>query len=521
MNTWNEGPGTVYVVGAGPGHPGLITRLGYELLQRCDAVAYDALIPLELIVGLPERIERHYVGKRAGRHSQAQEDINVLLTGLARRGLNVVRLKGGDPSLFGRSGEEASALSEAGIPVVVVPGVTAAAAAAAMSGFPLTDRRAASWVLLGTGHGAECSSIPVPWEKIAALSGGTIALYMGLGKLEQITGRLLAAGLPADTPCAAVQCASTGLQKTVDSPLRALNDECRKHGLKPPAMVFIGEVVRYRLDRPMISARPLQGRIVLVTSPVPETAYICGRLRDLGAEPIPYPTVMSKAADDVEGWARFNKAANSGGLCLFSDKVEVRIFVDTLLQRGLDLRSLGRFRVAALGRSTASALLERGIKADCVVTRSGYQGIIELLSREPSSCLVWVRGSAGNGFLQHLLREKYPEIIPLTVCHYATASWEARWKDALIESPPDYILFASALEVEGFIQLTGKDLLMRLSAESFIATMNASVAEVAGAGGLKVAVQAEETSIDAFLDALVRHSQGLAASVAEVAPPVR
>ena len=131
MNTWNEGPGTVYVVGAGPGHPGLITRLGYELLQRCDAVAYDALIPLELIVGLPERIERHYVGKRAGRHSQAQEDINVLLTSLARRGLNVVRLKGGDPSLFGRSGEEASALSDAGIPVVVVPGVTAAAAAGA------------------------------------------------------------------------------------------------------------------------------------------------------------------------------------------------------------------------------------------------------------------------------------------------------------------------------------------------------------------------------------------------------
>jgi uroporphyrin-III C-methyltransferase len=174
--------GIVYLVGAGPGHPGLITRWGFDLLRQCDAVAYDALIPMELIAELPEAVERHYVGKRAGKHSLPQPQINELLVRLARRGLMVVRLKGGDPFIFGRSGEEAEHLTAAGIPVVMVPGVTAASAAAAMSGFSLTNRNAASWIFLATGHGAESSAVPVPWEQVAALYGGTFVIYMGLAR---------------------------------------------------------------------------------------------------------------------------------------------------------------------------------------------------------------------------------------------------------------------------------------------------------------------------------------------------
>ena len=200
-------PGTVFLVGAGPGHPGLITRWGYDLLQRCDAVAYDALIPMELISGLPERVEKYYVGKRAGKHSMPQSQINELLVALSRRGLRVVRLKGGDPFVFGRIGEEAAYLSAAGIPVVMVPGVTAASAAAAMSGFSLTTRQESSWIFIATGHPAEDSSTPVPWDQVAVLQGGTLVVYMGIARLSRIVDQLIDSGMAPDTPAVVVQAA--------------------------------------------------------------------------------------------------------------------------------------------------------------------------------------------------------------------------------------------------------------------------------------------------------------------------
>jgi len=336
--------GIVYLVGAGPGHPGLITRLGYDLLQQCDAIAYDALTPMELIVSLPERIERHYVGKRAGKHSLPQSQINELLVKLAQRGLKVVRLKGGDPSIFGRSGEEAEHLSNAGIPVVIVPGVTSASAASAMSGFSLTNRRAASWVLLGTGHGAENLSIPVPWNRVAALAGGTIVIYMGLAKLDQVVGQLLSAGMDPATPAIAVQAASTGLQRSIEAPLLKLTEECGRQRLKPPALVVIGKAVRCRANETRTGMNPLAGKTVLVTSALQETGNICQMLREKGAEPIPHPTVVRRQADDTAGWERFAKLVEGGGWCWFMNKTEVGCFFAGLFVHGLDVRSLGCFK---------------------------------------------------------------------------------------------------------------------------------------------------------------------------------
>ena len=220
--------GIVYLVGAGPGHPGLITRMGYDLLQHCDAVAYDALIPLELIASLPARVERHYVGRRAGKHSMPQAQKNQLLVDLALRGLNVVRLKGGDPSFFGGSAEEAETLAAAGIKCVVVPGVTAASAAAAASGFPLTGRRGVSWVVFATGHGSAQESSAAPWEQLAGLGGGTIVVYMGLANIDRIVNQLLAGGQCKDTPCMVVQGATTGSQRILDSKLSSVVADCRR-----------------------------------------------------------------------------------------------------------------------------------------------------------------------------------------------------------------------------------------------------------------------------------------------------
>jgi uroporphyrinogen III methyltransferase/synthase len=337
-----KSPGTIYLVGAGPGHPGLITRWGYDLLQKCDAVAYDALIPMELIAALPERIERHYVGKRAGRHSLPQQKINELLVALARRGMNVVRLKGGDPSIFGRSGEEADYIAEAGIPVVTIPGVTAASAAAAMSGFSLTKRHSSSWVFMATGHGAEAASVPVPWDQVAALPGGTIVIYMGLAKLEQLVSDLLCGGLAPETPAMVVQAASTGIQASVEAPLASLSLECKRQGLVPPALIIIGEAIHSRASKTGSAPAPLKGKRVLVTSPQPMTTHFCALLRKEGAEPLPYPTVRFSRVNDVEGWPHCLEAIREKTLCLFAGDLEVDCFLDLLPAHGLDLRSLHR-----------------------------------------------------------------------------------------------------------------------------------------------------------------------------------
>ncbi len=514
MTNTHKAAGIVYLVGAGPGHPGLITRWGYDLLQKCDAVAYDALIPMELIAGLPEGVEKHYVGKRAGKHFMPQSQINELLVTLARRGLRVVRLKGGDPFIYGRSGEEAGYLAAAGIPVVMIPGVTAASAAAALSGFSLTDRQASSWVFLATGHAADISSTPVPWDKIGALAGGTIVIYMGLAKLDHVTAQLLASGLDLNTPAIAVQAASTGLQRCVEAPLAEISSECRRQKLKPPALVIIGESVLCREKGMRTGAAPLAGKTVLVTSSSQDMMRICAGLREAGAEPIPHPTVVRTPVDDVEGWARFKNLVDYGGMCLFQNEAEVGCFVTGLLAHELDVRSLSRFKVIAMGKSTESALLTYGIKPDWnleYLEPDALAHCVSILIPDASLPLVWIRGTFGRSPLESGLQERCTGVVPLTVCLDSTAEWDAHWKEELVENPPDYIAFTSAAEAEGFIELLGSETACRLAERSCLAAMADSVAEALARHGLSVRVKTNTSGFDAFVCALADHSQKSAA----------
>jgi uroporphyrinogen III methyltransferase/synthase len=484
--------GVVYLVGAGPGHPGLITRLGYELLQHCDAVAYDALIPMELIAGLPDRIERHYVGKRAGKHSLPQSKINELLMQLAKRGLNVVRLKGGDPFIFGRSGEEAEYLAAAGVPVVMIPGVTAASAAAAMSGFSLTNRHAASWVLLATGHGAESASIPVPWDQVAALPGGTLVIYMGLAKLDQLVGQLLSSGLAPETPAIVIQAASTGIQKSVEAPLARLSSECRRSGLRPPALIVIGDAVQRRTD--VLPAGDLAGKRILVTSPPQSVIRFCELLRKQGAEPIPYPTVRRIHVDDTEGWERCLRLIESKGLCLFSDDFVAGCFFDGLVARGLDVRSLHRMKILAWGDAARTALLRYGMKADHVIDPSDSSELMRCTLRLDTSeylPLIWVRDDSVDPCLQSALDQLCRSILPLIVSAHSTAGWEAHWAHELIDNPPEYICFTGIAEVEAFCELLGDDVARHLASKSCVAAQDDPVAEALRRHGLTVEVKAD------------------------------
>ncbi len=472
MNSKIRKAGTVYLVGAGPGHPGLITRMGYDLLQRCDAVAYDALIPLELVSSLPERVERHYVGRRAGRHSMPQSEKNRLLVDLALRGLNVVRLKGGDTAFFGGTAEEAECLAAAGVRVVVVPGVTAASAVAAASGLPLTDRRGASWVFFATGHGSSAEPIPVPWREIAGLRGGTIAIYMGLANLAEIVGQMLAGGCAAGTPCMIVQGASTGAQRIETSTLADIVEDCRRKLLKPPALVVVGQVVQCRTPAckpPM----PLAGKRILVTCCPQETEAVCAALRDRGAEPLPYPTCLFEDCDDAEGWTRFSSIASSGGWCAFSGAPEVDAFTRALLRHGFDLRSLGKFKIAAFGPGVEGELLRAGIRADAAFS-SLPQGLaprdLSHSADGPPANLVLMANETP------IDPAGWAEIVELKLRRTIPAAWESHWAQEVLNHPPDMILFRNAEAVEGLVGILGQEAFLRTALRSRIVVTDETAA---------------------------------------------
>lgn len=504
-------PGTVFLVGAGPGHPGLITRWGYDLLQQCDAVAYDALIPMELISGLPERVEKYYVGKRAGKHSLPQPKINELLVTLAKRGLRVVRLKGGDPFVFGRIGEEAAHLSEAGVPVVMVPGVTAASAAAAISGFSLTTRQESSWIFIATGHPAENSSTPVPWDQVAALPGGTLVIYMGIARLERIVEQLLTSGMSPKTPAVVVQAASTGLQRSVHAPLGNISGECRRSNLKPPALVIIGESVRGHLHDPESKRKPLAGIKVLLTGPSGNTGQVCAALREAGAEPFPCPTIIRRRFDDSEGWRRFLSAMDRGGICLFQDAAVVGGFLEEFMLRGRDIRELARFKMAVMGNEAEAALRLRGIRADILLGDFGTKLTAACLSdllTTGNISLVWLHRSPSPPFPEEGIREKFAEVIPLAVETESVAEWDARLKEGLLADPPDFIVFTGSPEVVGFVESLGKDAAADLTQGSCAVAVNKTVADMLQQHGLPCGLALNSLDIDILISTLLKRLQG-------------
>jgi len=433
---------------------------------------------MELISELPENVEKHYVGKRAGRHSLPQPQINELLADLAKRGLNVVRLKGGDPFVFGRIGEEAKFLTDAGIRVIMVPGVTAASAAAAMGGFSLTSRQESSWIFIATGHPAENSSTPVPWDRVASLPGGTLVIYMGIARLASIVEQLLDSGMPQNTPAVVVQAASTGLQRSVQAPLNGICDACSRQGLKPPALVIIGEPVRCRAGNYTSEKPALAGKRVLITGPARETGEIAACIREAGAQPLPYPAVVNRRYLDDQEWKRFSETLHSGAALLLRSVSDVDYFLDAVLSQNMDMRSLARIRMVSLGERPKDALFLHGIRADDTVQDLEFGTLRKCLSKLSSAeslPLVWVKGSRDKAPEERLFKELRCEMIPLTVREEFTAVWDPHWKDELSENPPDFILFTGDSEVASFVELIGTDDAIDLARRSRVVAAETSI----------------------------------------------
>lgn len=384
--------GKVFLVGAGPGDPALITRKGEECLRKAEVVIYDRLVSRELLYLAPENAELIYVGKRAGEHFRKQNEINQILLDKAREGKILVRLKGGDPFVFGRGGEEALELEKAGIPFEIVPGVTAAVATSAYAGIPLTHRDWTSSVAMITGHEAPqkvCD--PVCWEEIGRCVG-TIAVYMGVKNFESITHRIIDGGRDAQTPAAVIHAGTTPWQKVVTGPLDSIASIAQDSGIKPPAMLIVGDVVRLREKLAWHEKRPLFGKRLAVTRSRSPKSLLAEELRSRGSMVIEFPTIKIVPQSDPESLFRSLEPLSQYEWIIFSSPTGVEHFFSMIVSGHGDSRNLSGTKIAARDSSTARSLRKYGIHADfqnkSISTESMVKDIIKSYSLKDKKVLI-------------------------------------------------------------------------------------------------------------------------------------
>ena len=498
--------GRVYLVGAGPGDPGLITFRAMELLAAADAVCYDALIDPTLIATLPWEIERHYVGKRAGSHSRSQGEIEELLIKLANEGKRVVRLKGGDPYVFGRGGEEALALKKAGVACEVVPGVTAATAATAFAGIPLTHRGVSSFAVLFTAHEASDGHVDdkLPLDKFAQLPGGTLVGYMGVGRLAYIRDTLIESGMKGGTPAAVIERGTTAAQKTVRGSLADLPELAERAGVRPPALIVIGGVADLAETLGMAGPGVLAGIRVLVTRP----AMFAGRFYDLlriyGAVVVPVPSIRSEKKFDESAWTSFREISSTGGWIVFTSEIGVRTFFELLPFADCDLRALGRFRIAALGRGTAAAIQAQGFKPDFVPGVSYTNALAEELpsSIENDAAVVRVRGNLADDKVEKALESAGAKVFPLEIYKTLTAEVDDGMRAWVNEAPIDIVTFTSGSTVRGFFEQWGPEA-VKILADAKVASIGPMTSAVLRERGLEVTVEAKRYDVDGLVEAIV------------------
>ncbi|BEQ16283.1 uroporphyrinogen-III C-methyltransferase [Desulfoferula mesophila] len=500
--------GKVYLVGAGPGDPGLLTLKGARVLASCDALVYDWLANPELLDLAPESAVRVYVGKKGGDHTMSQERINELLCDLAADGKTVVRLKGGDPFVFGRGGEEASALAAKGLAFEVVPGVTSAIAAPAYAGIPVTDRRATTEVAFVTGHedpGKPESTIK--WGALAQI--GTVVFLMGVKNLPNICAKLIEAGRDPATPAACVRWGSTPQQETVTGTLADLPQRAAQAGLKPPAITIVGQVAALRQELAWFEKLPLFGKRILVTRARSQASRLSEGLAALGAKIIEVPTISFLPPEDPEPLETAVAMLEDFHWVIFTSPNGVDAFFTALGEAGKDARALAGCKLAAIGPATAATLLQRGLIAEVTARTFQAEGLIEALE---------AKGITGQRVLIPRAAQAR-EVLPETI-----ASWgnlvQVVPAYRTVRPPESTMLLANALS-QGLDAITftasstvtnlmemldqnGRDLLAQQSREGglTVAAIGPITADTAKGYGLEVKVQPEKFTIEALTEAL-------------------
>lgn len=499
--------GFVSLVGAGPGDPGLITVSGLERLRRADVVVYDRLAHPSLLDEAPVGAERVYVGKASADHAVAQEEIGRLLVERAQAGKRVVRLKGGDPFVFGRGGEEAEDLVAAGVAFDVVPGITSAVAAPAYAGIPLTHRDAASSFAVITGHEAPGKAASrIDWAALAA-GADTLVFLMGRRALPEIAAQLIAEGRNPATPAAAIEWGTTPQQRTVTAPLCEIAAAADGAGLKPPTVIVVGDVVALRERLRWHDIRPLSGKRVLVTRTRDQASALVRSLSEAGAEAIEFAAIEilpTNAAPVRAAAARL--AGGAYDWVVFTSPNGVAHFWRGLELAGVDARAFGGTRLAAIGPATVEALASRGLRCDVVPERFVAEALAEALEPriEPGARVLLPRAAAARDVLPDRLRSRGAEVDDLPVYESRRPATPDPAVVARLESGQiDIATFTAASTVRGCLDLLdGRTELLR---DVTIACIGPITAQTAREMGLHVDLVAEPHTIAGLVAGLIDH----------------
>jgi uroporphyrinogen III methyltransferase/synthase len=489
--------GKVYLVGAGPGDPELITLRGLRLIEAADVVLYDNLAPTALLSRAPVLAERVYVGKKRASHAYSQQEINALLIDHARRGRKVVRLKGGDPYLFGRGGEEALALHLAGIPFEVVPGVTSALGLAAYAGIALTHREITSAVTFVTGHEVE----RIDWTKIGTAE--TLVIFMGVTTFEEISRRLIDAGRAPSTPAAAVRWASRGDQKTIVGTLANLGSRMREADLKPPATIVVGEVVSLRPALDWFEKLPLFQTRIVVTRAREQAGRLSEMLREQGAYVIELPTIEIQPPED---WGPLDAAIaelESYDWVLFTSANGVRFFIERLDASGKDLRRL-RGKVCAIGPATAERLRSLHIKVDLMPEEYVAESVLNAFESQDlaGKRILLPRAKVARDVIPVELTNR-GAVVNVVPAYQTVAPQESANLAAEIfgsDSKPHWVTFTSSSTAANFARLCPVE---RLSGVK-IASIGPVTSQTIRGLGLQVDLEPERYTMEGLVEALVR-----------------
>ena len=495
-------PGTVYLVGAGPGDPELITARGLRRLREADVVLYDALVHPEQLNAARPDAELVFVGKRAGRVSQRQAEINRQLVEAARDGKVVVRLKGGDPYLFGRGSEEAELLAAQGIPFEVVPGVPSPLAATAYAGLSLTHRSLASSVAYVTAtESVEKDRTGHDWSKLATATQ-TLVIFMGMRKLDTLSKLLIEHGRPADTPVAVVQWASLPKQRTIVGTLADIHERASDAGLGMPALTIVGEVVRLRHSLRWFDTKPLFGKRIVVTRAVHQAGSLASRLRDEGAQAILAPTIRIAPPVDLGPLRNAVTHLNHYDWILFTSANAVEAVFASIDEAGLDLRSLAGAKVCAIGSKTLQALRAHGIKADLVPKDARAEGVISALRPllTERTRILLPRAEVAREVLPESLRSQGAEVEVVTAYRNLPPEPEhaERIRNLVDPRESDAVLFTSSSTVHNLSELLGADASNRLEALDLF-SIGPVTTRTAEGRGLRVAATSAEQTIESLV----------------------
>ena len=512
-NTKQDQPhGKVYLVGAGPGDPGLITLRGKYLLEHAEVVVYDYLANPKLLNYVPKTAEFIYAGKKGGGlHAFTQEGINQLLVEHAKRGKMVVRLKGGDPFIFGRGAEEIEELVAEGIDFEVVPGVTSATAAATYAGIPITHREHTASVAFVTGHEDPTKKFSnISWEKLAT-GAGTIVIYMGIKTLPSITKKLIGFGRSPDTPVAVVRWASTPQQRSVEGTLATITEVVQQADIKPPALVIIGEVVTLRKTIDWFEKRPLFGKRIVVTRTREQASELVAKLEENGAECLEFATIHIEPVADYRICDQAIEQMRSFSWILFTSLNAVTYFFRRLFHLGFDSRHLAGIKTAAVGKATAEALLQYGIQTDLIPEKFTGEGLAEaLVQSQVQGCRILLpRAQEAGDLLPETLNDAGAEVTIAPVYRNVPPQGvKDELRDRLLHGDIDMVTFTSSSTVTNFVSMVGAsspEALQQLLSGVTVAAIGPVTAATIRDYGLEVHVLPDQFTINGMVNAIVAY----------------